>query len=153
MITAEALERVTRFDGGKLPVTSMYVGLQPDRRALRSLPAQVSSLLHQIRPMAKDHSLDRDVRLSVRADIERIEAETTSEREPLGRAFAIFSCSGRDFFEKVELPRPVRDRIVVDATPWVRPMLAVLDEYHRVCVLAVDKKSARTWLLFAGELE
>jgi peptide chain release factor subunit 1 len=152
MITAESLERVTRFDGVKLPVTSVYLGLQQDRRALRSLSAQVSSLLHQIRPMTKDQSLDRDVRLSVRADIERIEVETANERRPTGRAFAIFSCSGRDFYEEIELPRPVRDRIVVDATPWVRPMLAVLNEYHRTCVLVVDKESARTWELFAGEL-
>uniref|UniRef100_UPI0025E79741 baeRF10 domain-containing protein n=1 Tax=Nocardioides sp. TaxID=35761 RepID=UPI0025E79741 len=61
--------------------------------------------------------------------------------------------SGRDFYEELELPRSVRDRIVVDATPWVRPMLAVLDEYHRACVLVVDKESARTWELFADELE
>jgi peptide chain release factor subunit 1 len=152
MITAESLERISRFHGGKLPVTSVYVGLQTDRRALRSLPSQVSSLLHQIRPMAKDQSLDREVRLSVRGDIERIEAEAASERRPTGKAFAIFSCSGRDFYEEIELPRSVRDRVVVDATPWVRPMLAVLDEYHRTCVLVVDKESARTWELFADEL-
>ena len=154
MITAETIERVTRFDGGKLPVTSVYLGLGKDRRALRSLSAQASSLLHQIRPMAKDQSLDREVRLSVRGDIERIEAETARERErePFGGALAIFSCSGRDFYEEIELPRSVRDRVVVDETPWVRPMLAVLDEYHRTCVLVVDKETARTWELYAGEI-
>jgi peptide chain release factor subunit 1 len=152
MITAETIERVTRFDGGKLPVTSVYLGLRKDRRALRSLSTQASSLLHQIRPTAKDQSLDREVRLSVRGDIERIEAEAAPERQPFGRALAIFSCSGQEFYEEIELPRSVRDRVVVDATPWVRPMLTVLDEYHRTCVLVVDKESARTWELYAGEI-
>jgi hypothetical protein len=154
MITAETIKRVTRFDGRELPVTSVYLGLQTDRRALRSLSAQTSSLLHQIRPTAKDQSLDRKVRLSVRGDIERIETETVREGRSSGEALAlaIFSCSGWDFYEELGLPRSVRDRIVVDATPWVRPMLAVLDEYHRTGVLLVDKESARTWELYAGEM-
>ena len=48
---------------------------------------------------------------------------------------ALFSCSGRGFFEEVPLTRAVRERVLVDETAWVRPMLAVLDEYHRCCVI------------------
>ena len=44
---------------------------------------------------------------------------------------AFFSCSGRGLFEEVELPRPIRDRNVIVETAWVRPLPAVLDEYHR----------------------
>jgi hypothetical protein len=151
MITSETIDKVTRFDGGKLPVVSVYIGLDvkpEDRRALSTL---ASSLLHEIRPMTKDHSIDREVRLSVRADVERIEAALTEERRKSG-SVAIFSCSGKGFYEEIELPRRVRDRIMVDATPWVRPMLAVLDEYHRTCVLVLDKETARTWQLYQGEL-
>jgi peptide chain release factor subunit 1 len=151
MITAETIARVTRFDGGKLPVVSVYLGLHPDRRDRRSLPTRASSLLHEIRPMAKDHSLDREVRLSVRGDVARMEAELGHERQRPG-AVAAFSCSGRGFWGEIELPRPVHDRIVVDATPWVRPMMAVLDENHRTCVLVVDRESARTWELYQREI-
>jgi peptide subunit release factor 1 (eRF1) len=151
MITAEMIDRITRFDGGNLPVTSVYLGLDADRRDRRSLPTRASSLLHEVRPMTKDHSLDRDARLSLRGDIERIETVLTEERLRPG-AVAIFCCSGNGFFEEVELPRRVRDRIAVDATPWVRPMLAVLDEYHRTCVLIVDKETAHTWEHYQGEI-
>jgi hypothetical protein len=151
MITEEILDQVIRFDGGKLPVVSAYLGLRPDLVDRRSLPTRASSLMHEIRPMAKDQSLDHDVRLSVRGDIERIEAELASQR-PRSGAVAIFSCSGRGFFEEVDLPRPVRDRVMVDSTPWVRPMLTVLDEYHRTCVLVVDKERARTWELYQDEI-
>jgi peptide chain release factor subunit 1 len=151
MITAETIDRVTRFNGEKLPVVSVYLGLDADRRDRGSLPTRASSLLHEIRPMTEDHSLDREARLSVRGDIERIEGELAQERLKPG-AVAIFSCSGAGFYEEIELPRPVRDRVVVDGTPWVRPMLAVLDEYHRTCVLILDKESARTWELYQGEI-
>lgn len=150
MITAETIDRITRFDGGQLPVVSVYLGLDADRRG-RSLPTRVSSLLHEIRPMTKDHSLDREARLSVRGDVERIEDELTEVRLKQG-SVAIFSCSGNGFYLEIELPRRVRDRISVDATPWVRPMLAVLDEYHRTCVLILDQETARTWVLYQGEI-
>jgi Bacterial archaeo-eukaryotic release factor family 10 len=151
MITAEMIDRVTQFDGGKLPVVSVYVGLDAQPQERRSVSTRTSSLLHNIRPMAKDHSLDREVRLSVRGDVERIETELTQERPKPG-AVAVFSCSGKDFYEEIELPRRVRDRIMVDATPWVRPLLAVLDEYHRTCILILDKEMSRTWELYQEEL-
>lgn len=151
MITAETIDRVTRFDGGKLPVVSMYLGLDASRPDRGSLFTRASSLLHEIRPMTKDHTLDREVRLSVRGDVERIEAALRGERPKPG-SVAIFSCSGNGFYEEIELPRRVHDRIVVDATPWVRPMLAVLEEYHRTCVLILDKETARTWELYQGEI-
>jgi peptide subunit release factor 1 (eRF1) len=151
MIAAETIERVTRFHGGDLPVVSVYLGLDADRRDLRSLSTRVSSLLAEVRPMTKDTSLGREARLSLREDLERIETELAEDRPNPG-AVGIFSCSGRKFYEEVELPRRVRDRIQVDATPWVRPLLAVLDEFHRTCVLVVDRETARLWELFAGDI-
>jgi hypothetical protein len=151
MITVETIDRITGFDGGALPVVSVYLGLDPDRRDLRSLPSRASSLLHDIRPLTKDESLDREARLSVRGDIERIESAMTEERVRSG-AVAIFSCSGRNFYEEIELPRRVFDRVVVDGSPWVRPMLTVLDEYHRACVVIVDKETARTWELYQDQI-
>jgi peptide chain release factor subunit 1 len=151
MIAAQTIDRVTHFSGGDLPVVSVYLGLDADRRDLRSLSTRVSSLLNEVRPMTKDASLSREARLSLRGDLERIETEMVEARPNPG-AVAIFSCSGRDFYEEIELPRRVRDRIQVDATPWVRPLLAVLDEFHRTCVLIVDRDTARLWELYAGEI-
>jgi hypothetical protein len=152
MITAGTIDRITQFDSGGLPVVSVYLGLDADlRRDLRSMDIRLSSLLHDVRHLGKDSDLSREAKLSVRDDLERIEADLVAERPNPG-AVAIFSCSGRDFYERIQLPRKVRDRIVVDETPWVRPMTAVLDEYHRTCVLVVDAKTAHTWELYQDEI-
>jgi peptide chain release factor subunit 1 len=151
MMSRETIDRITRFHGGDLPVVSAYLGLDADRRDLRSSSTRVSSLLNGLRPMTKDASLDREARRSLRADVERIETELAEGRPNTG-AVAVFSCSGRGFYEEIRLPRRVRDRIQVDATPWVRPLLAVLDEFHRTCVLVVDTKTARLWELYQGEI-
>jgi Bacterial archaeo-eukaryotic release factor family 10 len=151
MLTAETINRIIRFDGRGLPVTSLYAPVAANPRSTRDVHSRVSSLVDQITPLAKDSSAEHDIRLSVRADIERIREAAREERWQPG-GIAIFACSGRDLYEEVPLPRPVRDRIVVDATPYVRPMLAVLDEYHRACVAVVDKASARLWEFYQDEI-
>lgn len=153
MITADTVNRILRFHGQGLPVVSLYarVPCQPQGRVV-SLRSEVDSQLHVIRPMAKDRSLGHDARMSIRGDIDRIMDVAGQERWPPG-AVALFSCSGLGFFEEVILPRQVRERVIVDETAWVRPMLAVLDEYHRCCVAAVDREGARIWELYRDEMQ
>ena len=151
MLTAETIDRIIRFDGRGLPVTSFYTPVAAGPGSAKDLHARVSSLVDEITALAKDHSLGHDARESVRGDIERIREASREERWKPG-GIAIFSCSGRDLFEEVPLPREVRDAIVVDETPYVRPMLAVLDEYHRACIVVVDKASARLWEFYQDEL-
>jgi peptide chain release factor subunit 1 len=150
MITSETVNRIVRFHGNGLPVVSLYGRIDPGA-SQREVHIRIDSLLDQVRPLAKDQALEHQSRLSVRADIERIKAAVGTRRWPPG-AIAIFSCSGRDLYEEIPLPRRVREQVVVDATPFARPMLAVLSEYHRACVLVLDKASARIWEVDQDEM-
>lgn len=151
MLTAETVDRIVRFDGRGLPVSSLYAHIDAEPGLREDLHARVTSLLDEVNPLAKSESVDHEVRLSVRADIDRIKESLGQERWKPG-AIAIFACSGRDLYEEIPLPRRVRDQVVVDATPQVRPMLTVLDEYHRTCVAVVDKASAQLWEIYQDEL-
>jgi hypothetical protein len=152
VIETETVNRIIGFKGDGLPVVSLYVRVPSDLQSSRVLiGSEVGSQLHEIRPMGEDRSLGHDVMMSIRGDIERIENLLSEERWSPG-AVGLFSCSGRGFFEEVALPRGVRTRVVVDETPWVRPMLAVLDEYHRCCVAVVDRETARMWELYCDEM-
>ncbi|HJY68492.1 MAG TPA: hypothetical protein VJ254_17345, partial [Streptosporangiaceae bacterium] len=115
MITAERVNGIVRFQANGLPVVSLYCRVDPGA-SQREVRARVDSLLDQIRPLAKDRALDHRYRLSVRRDIERIKDALGSERWPPG-TIAIFSCSGRDLYEEIPLPRRVREQVMVDATP------------------------------------
>ena len=151
MLTAETVDKIIGFDGQDLPVTSIYACVEPDPGLREDLQVRVSSLLDQIRPLAKNGSAGREARLSVRADIQRIKESLAEERwRPAG--IAIFACSGRGLYEEVPLPRPVRDQVKVDATPYVRPMLSVLDELHRACVVLVDKAAAQLWEVWQDQM-
>jgi hypothetical protein len=104
MLTTEAIDRIVQFDGGGLPVTSLYVDVDPGPGGRTELRARVSSLLDQARALGRDTSLDRESRLSVRADFERIR-QAQGEQRWRPRAVAIFACSGRGLFEDAALPR------------------------------------------------
>ena len=150
MITAETVNGIVSFQANGLPVVSLYCRVDPGA-SQREVRARVDSLLDQIRPLAKDRDLDHQYRLSVRADIERIKDAQSSERWPPG-TIAIFSCSGRDFYEEIPLPRRVREQVMVDATPLARPMLAVLGEYYRSCVLVVNREEAPVWEMYQDQM-
>ena len=150
MITAETVNGIVRFQANGLPVVSLYCHVDPGA-SQREVRARVDSLLDQIRPLAKDRALDHRYRLSVRADIERIKDALGSERRPSG-TIAIFCCSGRDLYEEITLPRRVREQVMVDATASARPMLAVLGEYYRSCVLVVNREDAPVWEMYQDEM-
>jgi peptide subunit release factor 1 (eRF1) len=150
MITAETVNCIVRFQANGLPVVSLYCRVDPGA-SRREVRARVDSLLDQIRPLANDRDLDHRNRVSARTDIERIKDALDSERWPPG-TIAIFSCSGRGLYEEIPLPRRMREQVMVDKTPLARPMLAVLGEYPRACVLVVNREAAPVWEMYQDEM-
>ena len=150
MITAETVNGIVRFQANDLPVVSLYCRVDPGA-SRGEVRARVDSLLDQIRPLVNDRDLDHRNRVSARTDIQRIKDALDSERWPPG-TIAIFSCSGRGLYEEIPLPRRVREQVMVDKTPLVRPMLAVLGEYPRACVLVVNREAAPVWEMYQDEM-
>jgi peptide chain release factor subunit 1 len=150
MITAETLNGIARFQANGLPVVSLYCRVDPGE-SQREVRARVDSLLDQIRPLASDPDFDHRHRLSMRGDIKRIKDAMGSERWPPG-TIAIFSCSGRGLYEEIPLPRRVSEQVLVDAIPLTRPLLAVLGEHSRACVLVLDRESSRVWEMYQDEM-
>ncbi|MEU6810828.1 hypothetical protein ABZ920_17940 [Streptomyces sp. NPDC046831] len=153
MITQEQIERILRLRGNGLPLVSLYIPVNPGRPGpdRREYDSRLSSLLNRIRPLAEDASAEHAVRLSLREDMSRI--GKTLNKEPLRPGtLAVFSCAGHDIYEQVWLPRRTRESLVVDADPHVRPLLGVLDEYYRTCVVVVDKREGQVWEYYLDEV-
>ncbi len=150
MITAETVNRILRFDSGGLPVVSLYARIEPGA-SRRELHTRVSSLLDEVRQEAKDGSVNRDARMSLRGDLARIRDALGEEHWNPG-AVAIFACGGRGLYTEVPLPQPVADRVIVDATPHAHPMITVLEEHERCCVALIDRTYARLWEFYQDEV-
>src|ERR1700724_1825644 len=96
--------------------------------------------------------LDEPRRAALEAEGARV-GEWLDRFPPVGLGLAIFGCPPAGLWEAFHLHVPVRNRLVVEATPYVEPLLDLLDEYERYAVALVDKEKARFFSVFLGEIE
>lgn len=151
MLTQETVDRIRRFRGDALPVLSVYLNLGPDTREPGTMGARLRDLLKPAR--AAVGSLDRRAANSLRGDIEVVLDLEKRIAAEVGHGVAVFSCASLDFFEYIAAPRKLWDVAVVGAKPYVRPLDALLDEFHRYCAVVVDRQRAKILEVFMGEVE
>ncbi len=137
-------------------MVSLYLDLDPERFATAPARAsQVRSLIDgAAREVERRSELSHEERTSLREDIDRLRDYLLSREPPFqgARALAVF-CSGRDeLFETVQLPRPVEGRVVIEHSPYVEPMMAVIGQRRWAVVLA-SRRDARMFSGSADALE
>lgn len=153
MSTRELIDRLRAVSVDDAFVVSAYLALPTDPGERARLDTPVRSLLAPLRQLADSDEIGRTARLTLRADLERIIERVPEYRAVRGRGIAVFLCERAGLDERVVLPRTARDRAVVDATPWLRPLLAVLDESWRYGVCIVDREQTWLYVFAMGELE
>ncbi len=164
MITEDHIRALEREHQWAPPVVSFYVNTDRGDTEGRSM---LASLWHLLK--TADVSLARCLTPERAAARERLHADVTPrvlaflEREvepvPAIRSMAAFASLGAPLADKpaellaYTLPRPVRSQVHVAATPYIRPLLFLLDQYERYAVLITDRTHARFFTVFLGEIE
>ena len=148
----------------------MPVITEDEIRSLASIRSDASSITtcyldvdgrRHIRPADYERVLDtllRRVRADdpdevTRRDLDRIERHVKSgfDRSQV-RGLAVFAGGADDLWRVVELPVPVRSELVVNATPAVGQLEAIVQQSATIGVLAVDKTHARVFVYQLGQL-
>jgi peptide chain release factor subunit 1 len=149
-ITRERLRRLAGIRAGEAKVLSLFLNLDP--REFATAPArstEVRSMLDRAaRLIREDEALGPAARASLRADVERIQAELGKGGLDARGAhgLAVFASSAADLFEVLKLSEPVdHDPVIADA-PFIEPLSAI-GAPERWCVLLVNRRVAR---LFCG---
>lgn len=65
----------------------------------------------------------------------------------------IFCCWLLDYLEAIPLEAPVEDMVMVDSSPFIRPLAELQDEYENFAVVVADNKGARIHLVTSGTAE
>jgi peptide chain release factor subunit 1 len=147
---ADAVSSLLRFRSVTVPVVSLYLAVPENLRAAKS---KLHELVKRVRELAKDGNRPNVERESLRADSERILELEELLPALAGRTLAFFRCSHDEFEEAVVVQGRLLDRVILDDTPYLRPLLAVLDESHRYCVVVVDREHSRLFDFYLGRLE
>jgi len=151
VLSNDMVDRLRTQGDGVSPVLSVYVGLEPGVDSVRDLPTRLNGMLADVERDAGH--LPRDQRLSLRADVEAVVDLPGRVVGKVGRGVAVFRSSAAGVDEIIDPPGPVRDRVVVDTSPYVRPLDAMLEHYRRFCVVVIDRRMASIFRFHMGELE
>lgn len=149
----EQIESLTQFENQDLMTTSLFLDTSKNRLTKKEIKLGLKNLLNNGRMRIDESSLSKrqkDSLLNDLALIKKFGAEHLITYNHVG--LAVFSCSGGNFWRVYNLVKSPRNMIVFDQDPYVRPLSAVIDEYHRVCVLVFDRKEAKWYDLYMGEI-
>jgi len=138
------LERLTRTSPAGHPVVSCYLKLEPRDRSRGKYLIKLKTRVKGVKAALPRLGLDRAAREEVARDLDRIvEYLRTSVNLPAAQGLAIFACEGIGLFEALPLPLVHRSRLAVDATPLIRELASVEDEFGRILTVVLDRTSAR----------
>ena len=149
-ITQARLRALSAVHPDQGRVLSVFLNLDPTSFAT---PAARSSAITSVMTAAahkveESDGLTHDERMALRDDVERVrEVLSGSDIAQNGtRALAVYACGPEDLLEVIRLRRPVENKVVLDRTAFVEP-LVMQGTDERWMVLLANRRAAR---LFFG---
>jgi peptide chain release factor subunit 1 len=149
MINRKQIVDLLRFRSETDFVLSFYMGIGVYRSNKKGYEIEAKDLLKRA---VKEADLSREDREKVEADSAKVLNFLTIDFQGNAKGLAIFACRSAGLWQVFRLPVSVPDRCVVDRTPFVVPMLKLVDESRRYCVVVVDKEKARVFTMYNGEI-
>jgi peptide subunit release factor 1 (eRF1) len=147
------VQALAGFKSDSLWTTSFYLDTDKSQRTKKEIAVSFKNLLNEGRTRLEAMDLNRTRKDSLHQDLEKISLFGTQRLASFnGAGLAIFSCQGAKFWQDLSLPRAPRNHLFFDRSLHIRPLLAIRDEYHRICVLLLGRQDARWYEVFMGEI-
>jgi len=107
-----------------------------------------------LKNMLKDkvESLDKSVYKKVKDDFEKIDNFVLTNKRIFKKGITIFSSSVNSFWKEFHLGIPVKNELIVDKAPFIKPLMDILDNYPRYAVLLIEKEFARIFVIHLREI-
>jgi len=151
---AEGLQRLSRVEAGPHRVVSCYLKLEPRDRSRNKYLIKLKNRVREVVTALPRLGLPRSVQKEVERDLERVQAFfATPANLPDTQGVAVFASAPLGLFEVMPLPVVYRSRLAVDATPLVRELASVEDEFGRLLTVVLDRTSARFFEVTAWSTE
>jgi peptide chain release factor subunit 1 len=147
MVTLADVERLSKFEGQKARVLSTYLDLDPGGQVRRSYRIAFEDLVKETGAQLKQQARD-----AFEAEAARVQSWLETQ-PPSGRGLVLFSCASRGLWQPFTLQVRVQNHLAFDPEPDLAPLLELLDDHERYAVALVDKRQARLFTVFMGEIE
>lgn len=149
----DVLRRLAAVEPGPYRVVSCYLKLEPRDKTRGKYLIKMKNRVREALTALRRQRLDRRVADGVAADLERVRAYFEDPgRLPSARGIALFACTPLGLFDVVPLPHVHRSRLRVDATPLMRELVALEQEFGTILVAACDRTGARFFAVTAFDV-
>jgi peptide subunit release factor 1 (eRF1) len=131
------------------PVLSVYLDIDQSKASNldRRFEAALKNMLRSI-----EERLDETQSNHFSADAKRVR-QYVSDLEPRAKGLIVFCDESENFFWSREIKAPIKNNARWNETPYVLPLLQLLDEHERYGVVLVDKAYARLFTVFMGDIQ
>jgi peptide chain release factor subunit 1 len=130
-------------------VLSVYLDIDQSKAANlnRQFESALSSMLGSVAA-----NLNQEEQSNFNLDAEPVR-HYAAGLEPHAKGVIVFSDTSENFFWTRDTHVPLRNRARWMDTPYLVPLLEILDEHERYGVVLLDKESARLFTVYLGEIE
>lgn len=86
-------------------------------------------------------------------DLDKIENYLAYQFNKKAKGLVIFSCQAENIWQVLELSVGVFNQYFLAHSPYINPLIALLEDYERFCILVVDKEHARIFTVYLGKIK
>ncbi len=147
MLSREELKELSEIRSSEDYYVSLYLNVNP-------LTNPRGEFVVHLKNMIKDVSEEIEKKLyrKVKPDLEKMSSYVTANKREFKKGLALFSSSGKGFWREYNLSLPVKNTLVVDNTPYIKPLVDIMDNNPRYLILLVEKDEARIFVVHLGEI-
>jgi peptide subunit release factor 1 (eRF1) len=149
VITKHELDALSNYAATGTPVVSFYLSIDRHERDEKAPFTELKNLLKTGQDLLARWPAEHRVALALY--LTRIEETAEEERGGRSRGLVIFA--GENLWQVYRLPIQPGNHIAVDRTPYVKPLILLLQRSPRYCTVLVDKEMARLFIIQMGEIQ
>lgn len=147
MFTREDLVRIGNLPEEGNTVISVYLNVNP-------VINPRGDYFLAFKNLAKEEmdKLDNAQQKEIKEDIKKIEVYLKSGRTEFKKGLAIISSSSINLWEVFHLSVPFKNQVVIDKSPYLKPLVNLLEKFNSYVVALVDREHARLFNIYMGEI-
>lgn len=148
MLNRKELKEIAKMTTGNAYFVSLYLNTNPMTNTKNNYVIHVKNMLKQT-----NEQLSKSVTKKVQGDLDKINAYVLANKRIFKKGLVILSSQKENFWSEFHLSIPIKNEIIIDNTPYIKPLLDILDNYQRYAILLVGKDSARLFIVHLGDIE
>lgn len=141
MLDLKEIKELEKIKSSEKSIISLYLDTDQKRKNLDQIKTALKNLLKIVRDKIEPET------------IEKIRETVILRLDPKIKGMVFFISSKPELWQVIRLPQSVRDLVVSDYSPYIKPLIKLLDEFERYCLVVLDKEKAKVFTVYLGKIE